>query len=262
MKISKLQTFHLDCQDEYLEILKEFNILFYGYGNKKTILKQMFRNALIINTVFYKQNEFIKDLKTKIYRCKHVKNSKELQTKDVFTFFEKLDELLKKENKTLILIILNFNKEFTFLQGLKAVKIIGTIEYILHDLTLDDINDFNFVLKDLTTFEPYEEEIKIIDCHINNKNKEAVLNVLANTSLKSRNMFLMVLKTFKNNELITFDELVKKIGKKYLITKIQKMKEHLNEFFDHEILKKKNENEFLINLSKTEIHDILIKNNI
>lgn len=250
---SNLINFHLDCKDEYHKTLQHFNILFYGYGCKISLLKKLFPLTRIINCIHTPtdavlqeiQDVFIEQLKTnKLQRG--------------FDFFENLEKYLEKRNKTLKIILINFDFNLHALKNKKRIKIIATYERLLN--TEMYINEYNFIFRDLTTFETYKLEIKGYNIQKTNK-IEQVTNIVNSVSKKTRKVFLLILETYMNQNFVSFVDLMKKVGKKFLYTKISDLNQHLVEFYDHNIIKRKEESGFTFEITTKEKIAILEKLN-
>lgn len=247
MSSSLLEDFHLNCTKEYNDLLKEFNILFYGYGCKKALLTQMFKDSIVINSVFLKTEAFITSLKTILTKYIFKKYRHRLKQKDIFEFMLECDKYLHSKNFNLTIVVLNFSFEYVFLQKLKNIRIVATIENVFANYTSDDIYDYNFIYRDLTTFIPYEEEILDITLQSNALSANNVINIANCVSNKSKKLFIEILKNFKVQQKVSYNELLK-IGKRFLITKIVTINDLLSEFYDHKVLKNGN-NEIVINLT-------------
>ena len=111
--MSELLKFHLSCTDEYNKLLTKFNLLFFGYGCKQKLLKEMFPDAYLINYKYQKTTDLIEELQLEgATECKNIKE---------------LDEELKINKKYLYLICINFNFNCTELLNLSRIKLLGTI---------------------------------------------------------------------------------------------------------------------------------------
>ncbi|ORD96022.1 hypothetical protein HERIO_2011 [Hepatospora eriocheir] len=150
----------------------------------------------------------------------------------------------KKLKKPLIIILINFDFSFTDLQNLSSIKIIGTIENIDTPIDYELVEQYNFIFRDLTTFENYTEEI--IDVDLFSSKSENALKVFHSVPLLSKKLFieLLILKNCFLN--VLFD----KIKYKMMISKKSKIKELLNEFIDHGIVKINDDDKIVLNLNK------------
>lgn len=231
------QDFHLKCKDEYNILLSEFNLFFYGYGCKQKMLILLFPNALLINCNFQTLNDLMQELQLQ----------GETTCKNILEF----DEELYKNNKTRIIICINFNFSWVELKNLKAIRIVGTLENIDFSFTQTDIENFNFIFRELTTYENYTDETLGIDLYANKVS--SVLQILNVVPKKSQLVFCILLKKgdcFLNT-------LYEKIKKKLMLTKKQIILDLLHEFVDHGIVKVTNNSLFEIKLNQSEKKKLL-----
>lgn len=234
----ELMKFHKSCKSEFKEILRDFNILFYGYGCKEAILTKLFPDAKQFNMWLFSPKAVAEDLLT--WGIGDESNST----------IRDIDEWLRSRNKTLTLILFNFSLENKEFSGLKNIKLIGTIESIDFSFELDDLVTFNFILRDLTTFENYVEEtinIELYDSRVQN-----ALLVLKNLPAKTKLVFKRLL-GLNTRTTATLFEAVKK---ELFLVKYSSLLPHLHEFIDHKIIKI-NESKITVNLTKDDIKALL-----
>ncbi|TBT99353.1 putative subunit 2 of origin recognition complex [Hamiltosporidium tvaerminnensis] len=250
---NKLENFHLKCKEEYNLIIEDFNILFYGYGCKKKILSKIFTNALIFNTKIMNQSEIFNLIKStvktkyKIYLPENHKN-----------FIKILDAKLYEKNIKIVLIFLNFDFfRLSVFNGFRNIKIIGTLDNIDIDFDLEDLDEYNFILRDLTTYEPYTEEIIDMKFHTETKRLENAICVYNNVSKRSKNIFKLILEAKKEKNDLNMKDLYEKSTKKYFIKDINIFNSYLVDFFDHEIFKNNENNMLTVNLNNIEIDKML-----
>lgn len=189
---NELEKFHLSCVPEYTMFLKNYNILFYGYGEKKILLEKMFPKANFIN------------------------------------------EMPCNFSKTKINIILNGNiNENSFFPKNKTILLLDTMEPSKIKFTDLDLQNFNFILKDLTTFENYtKNKLSNFEKNLN--------NLIMNVSTRSRSLFKILVQNCKNNQ-IGMNDLLFLAKKELLINNKKIIKNLLLEFVDHKILKLESE---------------------
>lgn len=240
---SKLLTFHLDCQEEYHYTLKHFNILFYGYGCKQSILEKLFPLTKIINCIHNTPELVLQEIQD--YATKHYMTNKLVKSK---SFFDDLDEYLEKKQKYMKIILINFDFSLFELKYRKRIQIIGTYEKLNTFIEPKDINDYNFILRDLTTFKMYNTEIKGYGTKTTDKILQAS-NVLNSVSKKVRNIFLYTIETYLNQKTVVFGDLMQTVGKKFLYRKISEVNNHLGEFYDHDKIKRRDDNSFEFQIS-------------
>lgn len=235
---SQLMQFHERCKPEFCEILKSFNILFYGYGCKSALLTRMFPEGRRFNMKFSSPRAVVEDL-----LLDGLHTSKNATLKDI-------DRSLSEKNETLLLILFNFKLESKEFKHLKSIKLIATMEDVDFRFDLDDLVDFNFILRDLTTFENYTEET--IDMDIVGNRVSSVLMVLNNLSLKSRLVFRELLMLGD----CTIGEIFDLVKKPLLLTKQSSVLGLLHEFIDHKIIRL-TENKIEIKLCKDDRRKVL-----
>jgi len=216
---SNLLDFHKRCIQEYNFLLESFNVLFYGYGCKKKLLSEMFPDAKIFNMLFYSPKSIADDLALEGYYSK------------ANASIMKIDEHLYEKGQSLLLILLNFTLNESEFKNLKAMKIIGTIENINFRFEFADLVGYNFILRDLTTFENYNEET--MDMEIETSNVASVLSILSNLSEKSRFVFLELVKIGNCPTSQLFDA----VKKTLMLNKISTVTDLLSEFVDHNVIK-------------------------
>lgn len=213
----KLINFHLSCKDEYFAILEQFNILFYGYGSKENVLSLLFPDAFIFNMRFSSVASIITDILEELPYGSKIKTLKEL------------DKLL--EDKKIYCILNNFDFSCTEFQELNSIKIIGTVENLNFEFTQEDLIKYNFIFRDLTTFENYNEDI--VDSEILDNKIQNVKLIIGNLSAKPKFVFKELLKIGNCTANLLFNN----VKKSLFLSKIQSLIELLREFTDHKIIK-------------------------
>ncbi|EJW04246.1 hypothetical protein EDEG_01478 [Edhazardia aedis USNM 41457] len=251
-----LEKFHLDRKKEFRIILKEYNILFYGYGNKENILKKLFPREFLLNCFLYKTNEIISSIRLYLTKKLKIKKKKHIKLND-FDFFMQIDDYLEGTNNKIILLLLNFDRNLYHLIDIKNIKIIGTLEKIDHEISKTDLLNYNFVLYDLTTFEPYKDELLSVQIEADFDQVECTKKVINNVSKNVQNTFSHLLNAFKEERSFNMKQLQENVGKRILARNASAVIDILKEFIDHEILKKINETEYTILLNSSEICEII-----
>lgn len=234
----ELLKFHMSCKKEFTTLSNNFNLLFYGYGNKEKILKALFPKAKKFNMHFSSLKSIVEDLLLDGFG-----DNANSTIKDI-------DEWLESKNKILQLILFNFDFEIKEFSNLKNIKIIATVENINFKFELEDLEEFNFIFRDLTTFEDYEDEI--IDIELTENKVQNVIMVYNNLSFKSKAVFKALLKLGN----CTITNLFDNIKKELFITTQTSLVELLKEFVDHKIIKIQ-ENMVVLFLSKTDMKTVL-----
>ena len=234
MYSDELLNFHLSCKDEYIELIKHFNLLFYGYGCKEELLKQIFPSAIVFNCNLMSLQVIWEEI---YYEFAENKKTVSLAA---------LDDFLFKEKRTVILILLNFNFDYYCFSNLKAIKIIGTIESIDINYSMEDIEKFNFIFRDLTTFLDYTDDI--LGFTLNNSKVTNAFTVYKSVAFKCQKIF----KTIIDKCITTIPDLFNNVKKELLLTKKIQIKPFLAEFIENKILKMEGD-KISIMLNKTEI---------
>lgn len=260
---SSLMQFHLSCKKELNELIKSFNILFYGYGNKKNILKKLFPKALIFNMNYFTLEDVLETINSKCNKIEFTSNNSSNDStinnkynKIKFTSNNSSIDSNKQENKNNRNSSINkkrhnsntsiLNTSYVKFTNLKEVKINNILIFIDIDplhikylpstntiITLERLNinlsNFpnNFIMRDLTTYEDYD-----IDDLYKPVNHLTVIN---NVSKNSRIVLYTLLEL--NKESVLVQELFDLVKKKLFIFKKAPLFELINEFVDHKIIK-------------------------
>ena len=235
-----LLDFHRGCKEEYETILTHFNLLFYGYGNKEDILLELFPNAHIFNMRFCSVDSILEEASESLMKNKRAKTIQEL------------DLYLKSKHKKALFIILNFDFNLRMFENLESISLIGTIEIIDIDFDQNDILKFRFILRDLTTFEDYTDDITNSEI-VNNKVQNVKL-IFGNLSNKPKIVFLKLLE-LGSCPLNTLFDSIKTL---LFLSKIQTLLDLLREFVDHKIIKISNgNNRITLNLNESERKNLM-----
>ncbi|WUR04094.1 origin recognition complex subunit 2 (ORC2) [Vairimorpha necatrix] len=206
----KLLKFHLSCKKEHTDLLKNFNILYFGFGSKKNILAKMFPSAFQFDMNFYKISDIIFELNKKLK-----KNHKNLSD----------------FSSNLILILIDFDFKYSSYFKKTNFRLIFTFEKMNKELNYQKFEDLNLVMRDLTTYEDYDVEFT----EIKEDKKEGYLNVIRNGSKNSKFTFKNLLEFDNTN--VSVNNLFDKIKKKLMIFKKNLVFNFLSEFIDHQMIK-------------------------
>lgn len=235
---SKLLQFHKKLSKEYNEYLESFNLLFYGYGCKKHLLNEIFPDSFVLNGL----TDSITTLSSLILQEIGKSN-----IKDPLSHF---NELLIKEKNYVTIIIHNFLLEkFDILKRYKSFKIIGTIEKINFTFSIEEINAFNFIFRDLTTMIPYNEEVSKFNTLQINKLK-TIENIFINVQRQSQIVFIEVLKIYLKKKSVFMNDLIKNLKVKLMSSDRIKYFNLLVEFIDHKIIKIANDDAIQFKMSE------------
>ena len=152
---TKLIDFHLSCKNEFNAISKSFNIMFYGYGSKRALLNKMFPSAIHLDCRSTKMSEMTKQIVKKIGRRSFD------DYKQASMSIREIDDAIHNRREKYKLVMINFDFSFSVFLNLKNFVVLATMESVDIRFGMDEIERFNFVFRDLTTFEPYEEAVDI-----------------------------------------------------------------------------------------------------
>lgn len=235
---NELFSFHQSCKTELNELLKHFNILFYGYGSKLNILNELFPDAVVFNMHFQSVKNIVEELVIAGYG-----SHRAVTIKDI-------DDWLVSKCKKMTLVLLNFHFGSIDFLELENIRIVATIEGIDIEFDFEDVERHNFIFRDLTTFEDYEDEVLGIELRDSKvHNAKMVLN---NLSVKSRAVFKALLKLGN----CTVGDLFDSVKKELFLTKYTSIIDLLKEFTSHKIIRI-DENMIKIGLSKSDVSKLL-----
>ncbi|KAG5860277.1 origin recognition complex subunit 2 [Encephalitozoon hellem] len=245
---SSLTDFHLSCKKEFNVLVRSFNILFYGYGSKKSLLKKMFPTAIYVNCRIMSRHEILSEIMDAVRRrsrLEGLKASKTLTIKDI-------DEAIGTRREKYKLIMANFDFGMVEFSGLRNFAILGTIEEVDIRFSLEDVERFNFIFRDLTTFDPYEEET--IGIHLGGTKAEASFRVVRSVPKSSRAVLKEILQC--NADTMSLSDLFERVKRKLFLTSKTSVLSMISEFIDHGLLKIKNGTEVVVCMSPTEKREI------
>lgn len=236
---SELIKFHESCKDEFVALLKSFNILFYGYGCKENLLARLFPESRIYNMYFHSVQNIIDDL---VLECAFDAST---------TTFSEIDSQLKSRSESLLLILLNFTFGVADLKRSRSIRLIATVEQTNFTFTLDELKAYEFVLRDLTTFEDYADETS--DMELTSSKVDYTMQVVNSVSKNARRVFRDLIEIGNCSDLALFD----KVKFKMMLSRRSSLLNFLAEFIDHDIVKIKDKNQFQICLSSKERKSVM-----
>lgn len=207
----RLSAFHLSCVPEYLTFLKTFNILFYGYGDKSVLLRRMFPKANFINA----------------YPAALSKSRTNIILK--FDFRNADPDSFPKNN---------------------VICTLDTMDPTKISFCDEDLEDFNFIMKDLTTYMPYENIVEKYRAEID------IGNLLNNVPKRSKNLFKIFIKLCEGN-LVLITDLLNLAKKEMFITSAKTVYQLFGEFVDHQIIKYK-EDKIVLLVKKEKILSCMV----
>lgn len=220
---SDLLEFHQFCKEEHFKLLDKYNLLYYGFGCKKNILRKMFPEALQFDMNVYTLNDILLELNIKYN-----------------TNYKHLSEFNCRE----IIILLDFNFKYACNFYYTSFRLIFTLEKINKEISSEDLQNLNIILRDLTTYEDYG----IDTIEHKEVNIEGYLNVIRNGSKNSKISFKHLLEF--NKPTVPVVDLFNKIKKNLMIIRKNLLFNFLSEFIEHKMIKIKDQQniEILIDL--------------
>jgi origin recognition complex subunit 2 len=236
----ELESFHLSCRDELNVLLGSFNILFYGYGSKERMLKRLFPGSLVFNCRVLRVREILDGV---IEGVRRLHPEVELGTAGSI---RDMDGLLSFRAEKLKLVLLNFDfEQMAELSGLRNIALVATVERTSITFSSEDVERYNFIFRDLTTYEPYSTEIHGIQ--LNASKSDAAASVIRNVSRNSR----AVMEELLDGEgaAVAIDELFERVKRRLFLRSKNAIFPLISEFVDHNILKLKDNAEIVVNLS-------------
>lgn len=234
-----LLAFHHSCKKEYHAMLDQFNILFYGYGCKAALLSSLFPSARVFNLNLQKWHEVVSEL---VIQGFHTNPKASIAD---------IDASLSGGDK-LVLILVNFDFALSELQGLKNIRLVGTIENIDFPFDCEELALFNFILRDLTTFADYSDEILGVELASNEL--ASALMVFESVPERSQKIFRELVEIGD----CKLTELFNRVKIPLMIRKAALILDSLHEFMDHGIVKVKNENSITLKMSKEERKKMIV----
>lgn len=259
---SKLVSFHKACKEEYNELLEHFNILFYGYGCKKSLLKFLFPKGILINCRMYTLREILEEILRSRVLMELVSSLKKNRRKHIYLSLEGLDDACYKSGIKLTMVFLNFDfKQLLPFKNTRSFKIVGTLEEVYSNLGHREIEDFNFIFRDLTTFVPYYEDIAGTTLVETPNSVEGMVNIYENVPKKAKFVFLELLKLKKDMKNVYLVDIYNALKKKLLLKDKSECQILLAEFIDHNLIKVKGSEEIVFEFKNTEIHSFFEKCN-
>ncbi|ADM12433.1 origin recognition complex subunit 2 [Encephalitozoon intestinalis ATCC 50506] len=245
---SDLSDFHFNCKKELNALAKSFNILFYGYGSKMPLLRKMFPSAIHLNCRAMSRHEILLEIMDAVRR----RSRSAAQSISKVSTIKDIDEAIGFRKEKYKIVMANFDFSMTDFSGLRNFAILGTIEEINIKFSFEDAEKFNFIFRDLTTFEPYEEEIAGI--HFRETRAEASSKVVRNVPRNSRLVLKEIL--LYNSDVVGLGELFERIKRKLFLTSKTSVLSMISEFIDHGLLKVRNGSEITVCMSSAEKKEV------
>lgn len=211
-----LLSFHEGIKEEYNALLAVFNIIFYGYGDKREVLGSIFGTALIVDC-----RDDIAEIEDQIYSYYEISR---VNRRDMLL---QIGKTVGREDGR-VLVLLNYHSSFISLNGSDNLKIIITIEGNCDKISLTDTLLNNFVFRDLTTLiKPSKHKVD---------RNEKVLELYNCLGPRSKKAFKAVVEEGTRQK-VSLSKVFNREKRNLLIMSYSVFKELLIEFYDHKILK-------------------------
>ena len=257
-KESRLIEFHKKCRKEYGELLEHFNLLFYGYGCKKKVLEFLFPAGIVINGKLHSLKGIMEVILKHVNTIDNFRISGKQRKGNPDAILGYIDRKCEDIGTKITLVFLNFDfKELKPFKKMRNFKIIGTIENTSYDFEFSEIDSFNFIFRDLTTFVPYTEEVTDISFPENQSKVGSMAAVYGNVPKKSRFVFLELLKLKRASKSVFLADIFSLMKKKLLLKNKNECLVLLSEFIDHRLLKTKSDGEIAFEFRDADIHRFL-----
>lgn len=246
---SRLVDFHLGCKKELNRLARLFNILFYGYGSKRQLLRTMFPSAIHLDCRAMGRREILAEIVTAVgRRSKHL--APELARASTVS---EVDAVVGHRKEKFKLVMANFDFSMLDFACLRNFAVLGTVEHVDIRFSADDVERFNFVFRDLTTFEPYEEEAMGIQ--VQAARAEASASIVRNVPRNSRAVLKEILQL--GSSTVDLGELFERVKRKLFLTSKTSILSLLGEFVDHGVLKIRNSTEIVVCMSSAERKEVV-----
>ena len=248
------------------------NICFYGLGNKEKLVSEYFRDfykeeriileikgydkSLLASNIFLKILlifEKFKNSKIKQY-IETIQKKKHNHTKEIFTSLKSIFQILKEQNKKILIIFHNLDC-FTFYskENLEYLSLLSTEQNVNFITTLDSINypylisrdifnSFFFIYLEINSFLKYSNQLYYLDFFfsINQKNKslKSIKGIMESLTPTQRDLVLFVLEKLcgKKEKNIEENELWKEALFEIKTSSLIQFRQNLKEAILHNII--------------------------
>ncbi|RDD40637.1 Origin recognition complex subunit 2 [Trichoplax sp. H2] len=242
------------------ELWEGFNLLFYGLGSKRTLLEQ-FRAVLlqsyphlvvngyfpnmsiknILNSITQDILKFEASFRSPIDQCNYITNSLNESSQHLFIIIHNIDSTTLKREAVQTML--------SYLAQCSTIHIIASIDQLNAPLLWDQahLSRFNWIYHDVTTFEPYIDEIpyesSLTGRHDNYITISSLMHVFESLTPNAKKIFRLIGKYQLDNINtgsylgIPFQECYIKCRENFLVNSESTLKAHLTEFFDHKMIK-------------------------
>ncbi|KAK9503725.1 hypothetical protein O3M35_010226 [Rhynocoris fuscipes] len=246
-----------------------FNILVYGVGSKKNLLcafhKQFLSRCYVAVVNGYFPGLLLKD----IFDCMindilKLRCQVPTQPHDIVKF---IGAKLRSRNNRIFLLVHNIDgpslrceKTQSVLAHLAAdpnIHMVATVDHINSPLLWDQkkLSQFNFIWEDGTSFLPYLNETSYENSLMVQQSGEIALsglkNIFKSLNANSRKIFQILLEhqlqdNSNKSQGMLFSQLYRECRNSFLVSSDLALRTQLTEFFDHELVKWKKDQEHLI----------------
>lgn len=235
----KLVSFHKEIEEEYNQLIETFNIYAYGYGYKLDVLKDIFPGIFVI--------DFLDAETVMASRSLYEHFSMEPRETDLKKALRHINSLIRRDSARPI-AILNAKKDT--LDKIENIKVV-LIQHRELYFSLDDLAQYNYVMRDLTTFVFEERKRAGISVKI-----DETLNIYDCVGSLSRKIFRIILKAAASRAEFSLREIFNKEKKKLLIVNYSSFREALSGFIDSNLLIEKS-GIAKLNLNKKELAELI-----
>lgn len=241
-----------------------FNILLYGLGSKHNLLED-FRKQKLINSCHVIVNGFFPGLT--------VKETLTLLTSELLgvnkSFKNDLEHSLficssLGENKKwpeIFLVVHNIDgpmlrtdsaqTSLSILAQCSSIHILASVDHINAPLIWDEgkLGKFNWLWHDVTTFEPYTEELSYENSLLMEQSRtgklalSSLVHITQSLTPNARSIFELLIRHQLSNKKdssyvgMSFQDCCRSCRERFLVTSDLTLRNHLTEFFDHKLLK-------------------------
>lgn len=240
---------------------QNFNLLLYGVGSKKDIVKKFVERfakkhpVIVVNGYF--PDVTTREISDKICQILKIDSNASDVVEETRRKMSEYDVKIYLAVNNIDGIMLRNKKSQTVLSQFAKIEkmhVIATVDHINAPLMWDKStnSDFNWIWFDCTTFLNYAEEV-VYEGNIMLQNSgqltlSSLRSVYGSLTKNSRGIFLLIVKREVESESakkqgISFRELYQACRKELLISSDVALRSQLKEFIDHAILKQKRNSE-------------------
>jgi hypothetical protein len=217
-----LLDFHRAVSKEYREILKRFNILFYGVGRKNRLLEEIFPGSLILDGSLSGQE-------MSHATCEYF-GTEPRTGRGMRDTLEKVNGLFKSRRNKKVIVIMGYEKCDLCLRGLDNLRMVVTMEASFNKFPHEDLVECNFVCRNLSTLEAARRERGRRD------KAEEAMNIYRCVGPRAQKVFKLVVAEALSGTGISLQKLFEREKKRLLIMRFSIFRNALLEFYDGKVL--------------------------